>query len=222
MVMMAENLFNLQHVDGINSRLSLLANSDFLSVVNELDAARLVVKSGLAFAFNSPQGQKGRDFEGNVILPSGRRACIEVKMKRHCTSISQKTILESLKSAIKQVPDEPTIILLGIPDRWVTEPTLLEPAVDAANRRFFGRSGRVIAVVYFWEEWDVLPNGTLCRSLRYREFSNERSRYFDRQDQALIKPWEVSEDGVHWFRFCDLLARSQELGARSQEPVGDL
>jgi hypothetical protein len=202
---LGELVFNLQAVSGFKSRIALLKHDNLYSAVCELQAAAMLIRSGLKFRFMEPTGKKRRDFEGLFQLPSGRLGACEVKMKAEETRLSERSILESLKSAVKQVPDVPTIIFLALPSGWISQPAELETTMARVCARFFGMSKRTTDVVYFWEEWVESETGRQARLIKFREYHNSHSRYHDALDLHLLKPG-ILGPGPHWISFGEVVS----------------
>ena len=206
LVELGEMLFNLQAVPGFHARLEALKTKDLTSAVGELDAAKLLACSEIPFSFVEPSGQRGLDYEARVHLPSGRIGSCEVKTKSEETCMTDRTILNSLKDAGKQVPkDAPLIVFLKIPNHWLTDPGL-KGATDTATTKFFRDYGRAIAVVFFWEEWLELETGTVAHLWKYKEIINQKSRLYDESDAHLIRSMVTRLKQSSWVRFPDLAA----------------
>ena len=214
-VALAEMLFNLQDVAGFDDRLEKLRSSELEAAVAELEAARLLVFSGLPFRFVEATGQKGSDYEMKVVLSGGDAASAEVKSKAESTPLSRQTILNSLKKAAGQVPaDSPALIFLRLPASWLTK-SQVRSTVETAVDTHFRKSGRVVAVVLFWEEWHLTETGALLRLAKFREMTNQKSTFYKPENSDLIKGLDDQPDPRRWVRFIDL----RELGYLAFPPV---
>jgi hypothetical protein len=49
---------------------------------------------------------------------------------------------------------------------------------ETALAEFFRNTGRIVEVIFHWEEWQKLEAGPLLRLARFREEVNERSRFY--------------------------------------------
>jgi hypothetical protein len=89
----------------------------------------------------------------------------------------------------------------------VRQPGALEIAIRGANARLFGRSGRTISIIYFWEVWPEMENGSVGRFVYFREYENKRSRYYDDRNRFLFKPAVLKRKyGQDWVNFSDIVS----------------
>jgi len=204
---LGEMIFNLQAVPGFQARLETLKTNDLTSTVAELHAAKLLALSELPFSFVEPSGTKGLDYEAKIALPSGHIGSCEVKTKREDTPLTSRTILNSLKEAGSQTPkDAPLIIFLKIPDHWYVDPRL-KTFAESATQKFFRHYNRAIAVVFFWEEWPVLTNGTLLHFWKHKEIINKESRFYDEQNTFLLRSIVTQPTVKSWVYFAELFRK---------------
>jgi hypothetical protein len=212
---LGEMVFNLQTVPGFEGRLEALKTNDLTSTLAELYAAKLLVLSELPLSFVEPSGKKGFDYEAKISLPSGHTGTCEVKSKHEDTQLTRNTILNSLKTAGSQAPpDAPLIVFLKIPDHWLIDPSVKDIAKSATDK-FFRDYSRVIAVVFFWEEWPVLPNGFLGHFWKHKEIINEQSRLYDERNTYVMRSLITQPGTKSWVRFAELLGETAESGSQS-------
>jgi hypothetical protein len=186
---LAEILFNLQFINGMDKRLNELRCGTVESSVAELEGAKLLVKSGLSVQFVNPVGQKGFDYDTELYLPNGTKVCCEMKCKIEGTKLSKATLKETLRKARDQLPkDALGLIFVKIPEEWVKQ-QICEEVMLNTLQEFFRRTQRVFAVIFHWEEWYFRENTTstqpiydlakAVRVVRFREEVNEKPKLKD-------------------------------------------
>ena len=142
----AELLFNLQSVEGINGRLDDLRAGKVEATYAELEAVRFLLTRGVLFKYVYETGVKGLDYDGQILLRSGERVNCETKCKVESTELSDGTIRNALNKARKQLPSgEPGLVFLKIPELWVLD-SAASPLLTAAINDFLRRTSRVVAV----------------------------------------------------------------------------
>jgi hypothetical protein len=205
-VTLAEILFNFQQIDGIEQRIERLQTANVETAIAELEAAKLLFRSGLNFAFVREQGIKGWDYDVDVHLESELVIACEMKCKLESTTLTKGTIRNTLDVARGQLPkDRPGVIFIKIPDHWPEAPdakTLIVAALEAA----FGRTGRISAVVFHWEEWRIQPGAGAARIVRFRTEHNPKTRY-PWPDTAQLKDYGAAGRG-DWRSLPDILGLS--------------
>lgn len=202
---LGEMVFNLQTVPGFQGRLEALKTKDLTSTLAEIYAGKLLVLSELPFSFVEPSGKKGFDYEARLSLPSGHTGTCEVKSKHEARQLTSNTILNSLKEAGSQAsPDAPLIVFLKIPERWHIDPRVKDIA-ESAIEKFFRDYNRAIAVVFFWEEWPMLPNGSLLHLWKHKEIINEQSRFYDERNTFVMRSMITKPGTKSWVHFAELL-----------------
>jgi hypothetical protein len=154
----AELLFNLQSVEGIDGRVEDCLKPDRVEpTYAELEAGAFLLRRGVSFKFVEPSGVKGSDYDGQLRLVSGVRVNCEMKCKIESTTLARRTVRNTLRLAGEQLPDnEPGLIFLKIPEAWATDPNA--PILRALIGRFLLRAPHVVAVVLRWEQL-TLPAG---------------------------------------------------------------
>lgn len=205
-VALAEMCFNLQAIPGFEARMENLKTSSVETIVGELEGARLISTTGLPFEFLVPTGVLGNDFDVRVSLVTGRINC-EMKCKLETTELSHGSILSTLNKARKQLPaNEPGIIFVKIPEKWVRTQDI-ERVVGQAISEFFRNTNRVGGLVFHWEEWEpILPN-SFARATIYRPESSTNSSFGEhvRRD-CFDRLYSVA--ALKWFRFIQLMGNA--------------
>jgi hypothetical protein len=129
----AETLFNLQYVEGFEAVLDELAHGKIESACGEIDVARMLNFHGLEFRFVSPSRGAKLNYDFEIFYPDGFRVCAEAAAKFEATVPRAKSIRDSLRHSRDQLPDdEPSVILVKVPEKWITDVILAGQIVDVA------------------------------------------------------------------------------------------
>lgn len=195
----AELLFNMQNIVGIDERVEELRIGHVESTVSELEAGAFLIKRGAAFRYVTPSGKKGTDYDGEITLPDNTIFYCEMKCKIEATKIGKQTVLTSLSAAREQLPaQKPGLVFLKIPETWVLDPEA--PAVMAkALSEFLRNTSRVVAVVVQWEVQQIQGPGTRF----FYQFRLERGsppKSVSSATEALLNSLEVPAGGS-WVSF---------------------
>lgn len=120
-------------------------------------------------------GVTGIDFDIGAMLGESDTAW-EVKCKLEGTAINESTVKNSINKARSQLPtDRPTVVVLKIPEIWVTEPSI-EAQFRTVISDVFRSTGRISAIVVRWERWTAIGKGAVC-ALLTRTYHNNRARH---------------------------------------------
>ena len=148
----AELLFNLQCVAGIDGRLDALRRGNVEAIYTELEVGKFLLRQAVSFKYVDEVGVKGLDYDGQIFLHNNERVNCEMKCKIESTELSEGAIRNALDTARKQLPpSEQGIIFLKIPESWVHEVNIGTLLLTTINDFLRGTS-RVIAVILYWEE----------------------------------------------------------------------
>lgn len=175
---LAEIVFNLQSIEGLRQRISLIDKHDLEAALGEMESAALLATRDFQFRFVTPTGVKGQDYEGEIVTSTGRTVCCEMKSRSEQTSPSHQTLWSTFEKARKQLPkSKPAMILVKIPEAWTREHDI-RTIVGAATERVFRQSQRIVAIVLTWEEWHSTPEGFRLVMNQVRPYPNKRSNLF--------------------------------------------
>ena len=83
----AETLFNLQHIEGFDSRVDQMRSGHVEATFGEFDFARFLYLHDIAFKFITPTGARGKDYDFAIQYADGREACAEAKCRLEGTEI---------------------------------------------------------------------------------------------------------------------------------------
>jgi hypothetical protein len=122
-IFLAEGIFNLQRVSGLENVLDQLRANDLESAYAELDVGKVLSVYGLAFRFVKPQKVRTKDYDVELFHHNGQLCCADTKCKAETTDSRGETIMRTLKHGRGQLPkDKPGIILMKVPQRWIESP----------------------------------------------------------------------------------------------------
>jgi hypothetical protein len=177
-IALADYCFNLQGVDGFGGRVDDLGEAGTLeAALAELQAAQLIVKSGLAFRFRDETGIRGQDYDCEIRFGEGWIPC-EMKCKVDSTTLTSSTLTSAVSVARRQLPpNAPSIVFIRIPELWIRNP-LVRREVRSGLHKAFKNAGRIAAVVLHWEVWHFVSPVLRMRGVQYR-FEINRSCRFD-------------------------------------------
>lgn len=153
----AELLFNLQDVEGIDARLEQLRSGNVESTYAELEAGAFLLQRAMQFRYVNPSGIKGADYDAEIQLTDGIKVNCEMKCKAEGTDLGEGAVRNPLQAARNQLaPDEPGLLFLKVPEAWVCQPESIQ-VVPTAIDTFLRGTSRVVAVVLRWEEQQAPP-----------------------------------------------------------------
>jgi hypothetical protein len=212
-VALAEMLFNLLHVEGIEQRIEGLREADIESALGELEGARLLYVTAIPFRFVRPSGTKGRDFDVEAVVGAHTVAC-EMKAKVEGTSPSAEGVSNSIDRARGQVPaGQGSVVFLRVPETWLGDPSG-RAAIKEGIRTSLSRTTRIALVVVHWEEWATLTlQGSAARMVRgtlFRGFSNPRARAPLLGLADAVEAWPQAR-GSNWVDFGEALCTPDEV-----------
>ncbi len=164
----AELLFNLQNVEGIDARLEDLRLGRVESTFAELEAGAFLRQRAVPFRYINPSGTKGADYDAEIPLHEKIKVNCEMKSKTEGTDLSEGAVRNPLQNARKQLPPrEPGLVFLKVPEPWVQQPEaarILPRIIDA----FLRGTSRVTAVVLRWEEQQLVRSGGALILYKFR------------------------------------------------------
>jgi hypothetical protein len=165
----AELLFNLQDVEGIDAKVEELRSGNVESTYSELEAGEFFLRQAVQFRYVTPSGTKGSDYDAEIPLPEAAKVNCEMKCKVEGAKFGEGAVRNSLQAARKQLPPgEPGLVFLKAPEAWVYKADTVQVmprTIDA----FMRSTSRVVAVVLRWEEQHLQgPDGGALILYRFR------------------------------------------------------
>jgi hypothetical protein len=165
----AELLFNLQDVEGIDAKIEELRSGNVESTYAELEAGEFLLRRAVQFRYIAPSGTKGSDYDAEIPLSERANVNCEMKCKVEGTDVGEGAVRNSLQAARKQLPPgEPGLVFLKAPEAWVHQPETVQVMARTIDA-FLRSTSRVVAVVLRWEEQHLLgPDGGALILYRFR------------------------------------------------------
>lgn len=149
LIQLAEMVFNLQHVPGLAKTLEMIETGDLEPGFAELEVGRMLHINGKTFEFIKPSGTKGTDYDLELSFDDVT-VCGETKCKLETTSLSEKSLVDTLNYGRKQLPrDRPGVLFVKVPQTWyTTDDEFTRFLADATNRFFRSGAGRIVSVKF--------------------------------------------------------------------------
>jgi hypothetical protein len=205
-VQLAELLFNLQGVPGLDYCLDRMFSGQIEPTMAELDFGMFLRRQGVVFCYIGPTGVKTQDYDVQVLYEGGRVACGDIKCKIEGTHYAESSLLNSLKKAQKQLPsDRPGIVFVKVPQPWVDLSTGnlgVETDVSKTLTKFFKTAKRVVLVVFYTKLTFHGPQGTAIRHVAL-ERENPQSRHAQDRSWRLFEDVKETPDWVDFSRLMD-------------------
>jgi hypothetical protein len=130
----AETLLNLQNITYFETVLDELFNGKIEAACAELEIARMLAMFGWKFDFVSPIGGARQNYDLEIFYPDGYKVCAETAAKFEATTPRARGILTSIRHSREQLPDdEPGVIFIKVPERWVRDTELADRIKNVAN-----------------------------------------------------------------------------------------
>lgn len=208
---LADNIFNLQCVDGIDGCLDRLRTANVTSnqvesTYAELEFGRILSLYNISFRFVLEGLAKSADFE--IEYPDGLRIYADSKCKLEGSVFSETTIKTTINDARKQFHrDVGGIIFVKVPQVWTEDNSTRVRMRDTALRYMSG-TGRVASLKYY-AEMLTFETHTIRRRYAFLEVSNPKFRISQGRDWTLFQEKlsrHPGAPGSKWFEI-DTLAK---------------
>lgn len=187
-VILGEHLFNLQHVEGFDSCIRRLRDGQLEPTVAELQIAAMFYINDWAFRFVEPIGEIRRDYDYEITLDNGIVACADTKCKIESTTLSKNTILNALRKALRQLPDnKPGYVLIKFPADWLKIDGHIRIMVEA-TQCFFRSSARVVSVAFYTDPISIDNTGLTVKH-QFMEVPNKQNKFDTTRDWRLFERW---------------------------------
>lgn len=199
---LAEMLLNLGTVPGAKERFERLKQVDLTSAVAELEAAKLLYQGGVEFRFRDESGQRGADYDVEIVPSDGPRIACEVKSKNLDAKSPEQSFVKTARKAIGQLPrDAPGMAFIQLPEAWTASrypPTWL----DASVERIFASSSRLAGLVVLAERWLQIPEGRIS-SMAVDVRRNWRSPHVWHAGLHVLDHLDTAGFGQNWINLQD-------------------
>lgn len=192
----AENLFNLQHVEGFDDRVDQMRTGSIEATFAEFDFARFLYIHDVDFRFVIPCGIAGQDYDFSIRYADGREACADAKCRLEGTEMRAEKILNSLKKARTNnlPPDQPGVIFVKVPQMWL-EDEAVRKGIYATVRGFMRNTKRVVSiVVYAVVVIELKDKAMMLFRHRFQEFDSDRHRFDTSKKWTLFMDYKVPEE----------------------------
>lgn len=198
-VQLGEMILNLQYVPGVLKTLEMIRKGDIEGGFAELEVAKLLFVNDRSFEFVEPRRKKKDDYDllvrfGDLSVPA------ETKCKYELTNPTENTLVDTLRTARDQLPDDrPSVVLVKLPPVWSDgrSEDALHNLLEAATKRFFRGTGAVVSVKYHTSL--IFDTGqTWSPIVLLTEFSNDRHRFDPHVSWNIFRAIENTPDT--WIR----------------------
>jgi len=185
----AENLFNLQNIDGFDDRVNRLrADSMIESTFAEFDFARFLYIHDIDFKFVVPCGVAGKDYDYRIRYADGREVCADAKCRLEGTQMRADTIVNALKKArSNNLPhDELGAVFVKVTASWLE---------DEAVRAFLRNTQRIVSVlIYAVVMIELKDRRMMLMRHRFQEFDNLGHRFDRSKGWLLFRDYQVPKE----------------------------
>jgi hypothetical protein len=185
---LGELLLNLQHIEGFDSCIRRLRDGDLEPTLAELSLAGMIFINDWPFRFVEPTGLKRSDYDYEIALQDVWVVCADATCKIESTSFTENTILNALRKARGQLPeDQPGIVLIKFPPDWLKIPEHVDKLL-APTKEFFSSSSRVVSVAFYTMPLEF--GGTyMSQGHQFMEVCNALNKFDVRRDWRLFNRW---------------------------------
>ncbi len=176
-IQLAEMLWNLRHVGGMDNTLRLLYSGKVPDAFAELEVGKILTVFGKSFRVIDPRGQLGSDYDLEIDF-NGTTVCADTKCKLETTEMSERSIENSLDQGRKQLPkDRPSILFVCLPQRWHdASGQEFGKLLQRVALRFLRNTQRVVSVK-FHASLIVEANGNVFPQTSLLEVPNVSHRF---------------------------------------------
>jgi hypothetical protein len=192
----AENLFNLQKIEGFEDRVEQMRTGDIEATFAEFDFGRFLYIHDIEFRFVIPSGVAGKDYDYRVRYADGREACADAKCRLEGTEMRAETIMNALRKARTNnlPPDEPGIVFVKVPQTWLDNEEIRR-GIYATVRDFLRNTKRVVSVVvYTVVVIELKADKMMLMRHRFHEFENPDHRFDRSKSWVLFRDYQVPEE----------------------------
>jgi hypothetical protein len=193
----AENLFNLQHIDGFDDRVNQMrADSMIESTFAEFDFARFLYIHDIDFKFVVPCGVAGKDYDYRIRYADCREVCADAKCRLEGTQMRTETIVNALKKArSNNLPhDEPGAVFVKVPASWL-EDEAMRRGIAETVRGFLRNTQRIVSVViYAVVMIELKDRKMMLMRHRFQEFDNLGHRFDRSKGWLLFRDYQAPKE----------------------------
>ncbi len=192
----AENLFNLQHIEGFDDRVEQMRAGSIEATFAEFDFGRFLCIHDIDFKFVTACGVAGKDYDYRIRYADGREVCADAKCRLEGTATRAETIMNALRKARTNnlPPDEPGAVFVKVPQSWL-EDEAMRRGIYATVREFLRNTMRVVTVgIYVVVVKELKEEKMMLMRHRFREFENAGHRFDRSYNWVLFRDYKVPEE----------------------------
>jgi hypothetical protein len=192
----AENLFNLQDIEGFDDRVEQMRTGSIEATFAEFDFGRFLYMHDVEFKFVTPCGIAGKDYDYKLRYADGRGACADAKCRLEGTEMRGETIMSALRKArSNNLPaDEPGAVFVKVPQSWLDDEQTRR-AIYATVGDFLRNTKRVVSVVVYTVVMKELKDqAMMLMRHRFKEFENPSHRFDQSKNWTLFRDYVVPEE----------------------------
>ena len=194
---LAETLFNLRRVKGLNECLQRMQTVDNIEpTLAELHIGKMLYANDWTFRFVSPSGGRGDDYDLQIRYWN-QAVCGDVKCKIESPIPDSNSITRTLTRSRDQLPaDKPGVFFVKFPQSWMEHPDWQRTTVQGALDFFAQGTGRIISVAFYVEPIRLI--GMVTEEGRhyvaqqghyFYEIANPRRRFCQHVDCKFFEVW---------------------------------
>lgn len=197
LVDLAELLFNLQHVPGFDHCVQRMRDGgDLEGSFAELETARLIYINDWPFRFVEPIGGRHTDYDFEITFRDGFTVCADAKCKIERTPLSENTIVNTLRKARSQLPDDrPGLPIVKFPASWIAHADLRN-MFNQASAEVFRSSGRLVGVSYCSVSI-AYENSAVAQTHYFHDVPNHNNRFDAGRDWRLFREWWPKDGAIN-------------------------
>jgi hypothetical protein len=148
----AENLFNLQHVEGFDDRVNQMRTGSIEAAFAEFDFARFLYVHDIDFKFVVPCGVAGKDYDFSIKYADGRQACADAKCLRQSSPTNCVDDLFRLSQRL-EVAIERKFLTKGAARAIVTSAKKTLYGREQANWTYRNLASKLFQLTYWQSAW---------------------------------------------------------------------
>lgn len=153
-VELAEALYNLRECPGFDAKLKDFngGREKTEDIFAEFQAVQILFQRGAYIHFVDASEKQERDYDVMAVLPNQIAVACEFKCNREGTSFTERTLKNTLDSAVGQLPENiPTLVMVKVPEGFTQGKKLAETFEPFLNKNFFRfpDNNKVSSIVLF-------------------------------------------------------------------------
>jgi hypothetical protein len=196
---LAESIFNLQKIEGVEECLTRLKTANELEpTVAELHIGKMIFANDWPFKFIVPTPGRTYDFE---IQYGEWKICADAKCKVDVAAPDSDSITKTLHRSRTHLPkDSPGVFFVKLPQHWMEHEGWERTTIQGALEFFAQGTGRISSVVFYIEPIRLLSfvaekgRPYLAQQGHYfYEVANPRRRYGKELDWKLFEKWRPTD-----------------------------